>query len=171
MSHTELFQDLPAHARLWIYSIDRSLDSKTEAMIDARLSKFMAGWQSHGRQVTGRFAIVDHRFILIAAEIPEAEISGCGIDASVHALEDVGRQLGFNLLTGLDVLYRDQEGTIQSVPRAAFRKLVRSEQVTGETKVFDTSLVSLEQLRQGSFELPAHASWHGMVFRIPTTST
>ena len=171
MSHTELFQDLPAHSRLWIYSIDRSLNQETEAMIDARLSKFMAGWQSHGRKVTGRFAIVDHRFILIAAEIPEAEISGCGIDASVHALEDVGRQLGFNLLTGLDVLYRGQDGTIQNVPRAAFRKLVRSEQVTGETMVFDTSLVKLEQLRQGAFELPAHASWHAMVFRIPATST
>lgn len=171
MNHLDLFKRLPDHARLWIYGVDSNLAPDTEAQIDAHLTRFMGAWQSHGRKVLGNFAILDHRFIIIAAEIPEAEISGCGIDASVHALEQIGQQLGFKLLTGLDILYRDEAGSIQSAPRAGFRKLVRSETVSGETMVFDTSLVQLAQLRQGLFEQPAHASWHATVFRIPAPST
>lgn len=170
MMYTNIFQALPSHAKLWIYGVDAPLNPETEAQIDAQLTQFMQAWQSHGRKVTGQFVILEHRFILIAADIPQADISGCGIDASVHALEEAGKRLGFTLLSGLHVFYRDGNNAIQSVPRAGFRKLVRSESVSSDTIVFDTSLAKLDQLRSGSFELPAHASWHATVFRIPSPS-
>ncbi len=166
-----VFDDMPAHARLWVYTVDKPLDASTAALIDAQLNKFMAAWQSHGRKVNGQFAIFEQRFIVITADIPEADISGCGIDASVHALEEAGKQHGFELLSGLNVLYRDENGDVQGVPRPAFRKLVRSDVVNSDTIVFDTSLTTLAQVRAGGFELPAHASWHAMVFRIPSPST
>ena len=171
MINNEIFRELPAHARLWIYGVDVPFSPETETRISTELEQFMKAWQSHGRKVVGEFVILHHRFILIAADIPQADISGCGIDASVHALEEAGKQLGFSLLSGLSVFYRDKEGTIQSVPRATFRKLVRSESVLSDTIVFDTSLVELAQLRAGLFELPAHASWHASVFRIASTAT
>ncbi len=170
MIDISLFDDMPATARLWVYTVDKPLNSETEALIDAQLSQFMAAWQSHGRKVLGRFTILEHRFILITADIPEAEISGCGIDASVHALEEAGKKHNFELLSGLHVLYRDEHGQVQNAARPAFRKLVRSDTVTGDTIVFDTSLTTLAQLRAGGFELPAQASWHAMVFRIPSPS-
>ncbi|MEM8486404.1 MAG: hypothetical protein AAF564_12705 [Bacteroidota bacterium] len=170
MIDTSLFDDMPANARLWVYTVNQPLSSDTEALIDAQLSRFMAAWQSHGRKVQGRFAILENRFILITADIPEADISGCGIDASVHALEEAGKKHNFELLSGLHVLYRDAQGVVQNAARPAFRKLVRSDAVTSDTIVFDTSLTTLAQLRSGGFELPAHASWHAMVFRIPSPS-
>ena len=36
-----------------------------------------------------------------------------------------------------------------------------------ETPVFDLSLTTLGQVRDGGFEKPAGASWHARVFRIP----
>ncbi len=171
MTYSDFFPSLPAHARLWVYGVDPVLTPETEAQVDAQLTRFLAAWQSHGRKVYGEFTIVDHRFIVIAADIPEAEISGCGIDASVHALEQTGNTLGFTLLSGLNVFYRDNSGNIHGVPRAAFRKLVRSGEVSGDTIVFDTSLVKLDQLREGQFELPAQNAWHATVFRIPSPTT
>lgn len=171
MQNETLFSDLPAHARLWIYTTDQPLAPETEALVSAQLMQFMNAWQSHGRKVLGDFLIHEHRFILISADIPDAEISGCGIDASVHALEEAGKRHGFSLLSGLSVLFRDEQGQITSVPRGAFRKMVRSEEVTGDTTVFDTSLVLLQDVRDGKFELPARSSWHATVFRIPAPTT
>ncbi len=171
MTYTDFFPSLPAHARLWVYGVDRMLNPETEAQINAQLGQFMSAWQSHGRKVIGQFAIVDHRFIVIGADIPEADISGCGIDASVHALEETGNKLGFALLSGLIVFYRDRKNNIHGAPRATFRKLVRSGEVSGDTIVFDTSLVKLSQLRDGQFELPAQNAWHATVFRIPSPTT
>ncbi len=166
-----MFEELPAHALLWVYAVDSPLTPATTEQVSGQLSHFMDAWQFHGQKVDGQFAFLYDRFILIAADISEAEISGCGIDASVHVLEETGQRLGFNLLSGLNVFYRDENRVVQSVSRSTFRKLVRSEEVTGETIVFDTSLVKLDQLREGLFELPAHDSWHAMVFRIPSPST
>ena len=168
MTYSDFFPTLPAHARLWIYGVDPALSPETESRVSDQLSQFIAAWQSHGRKVQGAFAILEGRFIVIGADIPEANISGCGIDASVHALQETGSQHGFALLSGLDVFFRDGDNIIQALPRAAFRKLVRAGEVSGDTTVFDTSLVKLQQLREGLFELPAHAAWHATVFRFPS---
>jgi hypothetical protein len=49
--------------------------------------------------------------------------------------------------------------------------MVRDEVVNGDTQVFDTSLTLLSQWREGAFELPARASWHAQVFRIPSPAS
>ena len=99
--------------------------------------------------------------------LPQAEISGCGIDASVHATEEAAGRLGVAWSSPLLVLYRDTDGAVRNLPRSAFRKLVADGTVTAETPVFDVSLTTLGQLRSGAFEKPAGASWHARVFRIP----
>jgi hypothetical protein len=171
MHSTTLFPDLPDQARLWIYSVDAPLNSETKRLIKDQLDRFVSQWHSHGRKVNGRFALLENRFILIAADIPDADISGCGIDASVHALSNLGLQLGFSLLTGLHICYRDREGQVTHTSRPDFRKMVRDEVVNGDTQVFDTSLTLLSQWREGAFELPARASWHAQVFRIPSPAS
>ena len=167
---TSTVHQMPSQARLWVYATDRPLAANEIVLIDSALHAFISNWQSHGRPVKAAFDIVHGRFIMISAMIPEAEISGCGIDASVHALERIASDQGFVILSGMHVLYRDTSNDICAVSRSEFRKLVKEGHITGETIVFDTSLTQLEQLKNQQFELPAYHAWHAMVFRIPTTS-
>ena len=161
---------MPDDARLWIYATDRALTSAEKNKIRSFFEDFIAGWHSHGRKVSAAFDLFHSRFIVIAANIPDADISGCGIDASVHALDQIARESGFSVLSGLHVFYRNADGDIVSASRPGFRKLVRSDEIKGDTPVFDTSLNHLRQLRQHRFELPARDAWHATVFRIPADS-
>ena len=171
MIYNNLFANLSEEARIWVYPIDKKLSSADAAKVEASLKQFIQNWHSHGRKVKADFAILFEQFILIGAEIPEAEISGCGIDASVHAVESIGGQSQFSILTGLAVFYRDGQGIIRHVSRSEFRKGVRKGEITGDTVVIDPSISFVSQLRAGSLELPAKSSWHATVFRIPSVTT
>ena len=164
------FDDLPDVARIWIYSLDRPLEQQDALQLKEDLEPFLQSWQSHGRSVQGGWQLLEDRFILIGALIPEAEISGCGIDASVHAIESFAELHNYRLLSGLHLFYRDEEGDIQFLDRAAFRKMVRAGTISASTQVFDTSITSMQDLRSIGFEIPAGQAWHATVFRIPQHS-
>lgn len=162
-----LFPILPDHARLWIYAADRSLSEHEQTHLLETIHAFLAQWTSHGRPVEGAADVRDERFLLLAGFVPDGEVSGCGIDASVRAVETAGAALGITWLSPLNVFFRDAEGAVQSLPRPAFRKLVRAGTVTAETSVFDPSPATLGDVRREPFERPAGASWHALVFKIP----
>ena len=162
---------LPGDSRLWIYALDRPLSDSESVKLSGRIDAFISNWKSHGRPVTAGYELRGNQFVLIAGVIPGGDISGCGIDASVHALTACGEQLGFEVASGLDIFFRGDSGTIERLPRAAFRKLARAGAITGSTIVFDTSLTTLQEVFDGRFEGPAQASWHSVVFKLPTEAT
>ena len=171
MVYNNLFSTLSDHARVWVYPVDTELASEDASKVETSLRQFIHNWHSHGRKVQADATILFDRFIVIGAEIPEAEISGCGIDASVHAVESIGSQSGFSILTGLTIFFRNEQNLIQHASRSEFRTLVRNGEISGNTLVLDPSITQISQLRGGGFELPARASWHATVFRIPTEIT
>lgn len=162
-----LFPTLSDAARVWIYAADRPLDGPEQAAVRDALAGFLARWTSHRRPVTGAADVWHDRFVVIAAEIPGGDLSGCGIDKSVHALEAVAQAHGFAWVSNLSVCFRDADGAVQCLPRPAFRERVRAGDVTTATTVYDLSVGTLDALREGAFERPAGAGWHGRVFRIP----
>ncbi len=166
MSYASLLSPLSDDARCWFYAADRALSAEEQARVLHTLDAFFEGWTSHQRPVRGRAAFVADRFLLLGAEIPDGDLSGCGIDKSVHVVEDAARALGFQWCSPLLVFWRDNEGTIQHGKRSDFRKLARSGDVGGETPVFDLSIETVGAVRSGAFEKPAAASWHGVVFRL-----
>lgn len=157
---------LPYGARIWIYAADRDLNDLEEKRVAEILNGFCASWQSHGRRVESAADVLEGRFAVIAGRIADGELSGCGIDASVHVLDRASSELGLEWLPGLFVHYRDDHGNVRSVSRSYFRDLVGAGEVDLETPVFDLSLRTLGDLRDGSFEQPAGATWHARVFRI-----
>lgn len=162
-----LFPELPPTARIWIYGADQALSpSERDRLID-RLRPFLEDWRSHGRSVRGRAALLEDRFLVVAADLPEGDISGCGIDASVHAVEEAGRMAGRSWLSALTIFFRDDEGVIRAASRPEFRRAVRAGSITGETSVFDLTPGTLGEFRSAGLERPAASTWHGRVFRIP----
>ena len=157
---------LPDSANLWIYAADRDLNDLEEKRVAEILQGFCSSWQSHGRPVDSAADVLGGRFALIAGRISDGQISGCGIDASVHALTKAASEMGFDWLPALLVHYRDEHGVIRSVSRSDFRSLVCDGDVDADTMVFDLSIRTLGQLRRGEFERRAAETWHAQVFRI-----
>lgn len=167
MPYADLFPALPDDARCWIYAAEHPLsEAEQQALLD-ELNAFFDGWTSHGRPVQGAATILDGQFLVVAGTIPGGDISGCGIDASVHAVEAAAARQGVAWASPLRIFYRHADGTVRHVTRGAFRRSVAAGEVTAETLVFDVSLTLLGAMRGGGFEQPAGQAWHARVFKIP----
>ena len=166
-TYSTFFPALPDDARCWIYTAERPLTATEQNTLLETLTTFFDTWTSHSRPVQGNAVIVDDCFLIVAATLAAGDISGCGIDKSVHAVETAAQEMGFGWVSPLQVFYRDANGVVQHVSRPSFRRLVGDGIVTADTPVFDVSLTTLGLLRTGAFESPAGRSWHARIFRIP----
>lgn len=160
-----LFPTLPPDARLWIFTADRSLSAADQDSLRDAIGRFVTQWTSHGRPVPGDVALAEDRFVLVAAHLAGG-VSGCGIDSLVHAVEQAGAALGIQWVDGLHIVFRDETGAVEVLPRPAFRQRVRDGAVTAETPVFVTTLDTVAALRESGLERPAGATWHGRTFRL-----
>lgn len=165
-SDPDRFADFPDEARVWLYAAERPLDAEDVRAIEDGLAPFLASWTSHRRAVRGACGVIRERFLAIVAWAPDGDLSGCGIDKSVHQVEAVGRGRGITWHSSLDVAWRSDDGSIRTAARSVFRRAVAQGDVTSATPVFDLSIESLSELREGRFERPAAESWHARVFGL-----
>ena len=84
--------------------------------------------------------------------------SGCSIDASVHFIQSLEKELGLSLLDKMNVTFRDND-RINSVKLFNFQQFVKENKVTPETIVFD-NMVTTKAAFERHWEVPAKESWH-----------
>ncbi|MFQ3582332.1 MAG: hypothetical protein SNJ67_02750 [Chloracidobacterium sp.] len=154
---------LPDQARVWVFTTAETLASASVAVIENALTAFVADWMSHGACVRGGFAILDQRFIVVAADETRNDVSGCSIDSMFHAVSAAVRSAGVALADTADIAYRSTTG-VELVDRPTFRRLVRDGHISAETPVFDSTVRTLGDLRAGRWERPFAQSWHAEHF-------
>lgn len=155
-----VFDSLPDHADCWLYASDRLLDSEEIALLNGLFASFERDWSSHGRKVIGACEVIDGRVVVVAAHVLQGDISGCGIDKSLHLLQEVAASRGFSWVSALNIVYRDANGVLQADSRKVFREAAAAGLVTDETAVVDLSIRTLGALRSGGLERRAGDSWH-----------
>lgn len=157
------FQKLPDHGRLWVFPATRDLtDPEAEACLEA-VDAFLDEWAAHGVALVSGRELLERRFLLVGVDVDAEAPSGCSIDALVGRLRTLGAELGVGLIDHAPVWYRDA-GEVRSASRGAFKQLAEEGAVEPTTRVFDTTLTSLRQLRDGALERPAAETWHGRAF-------
>jgi hypothetical protein len=154
---------LPDDARVWVFAAGRALTpDETEAVLRT-VDGFLSVWAAHGHPLTSARELRESRFLVIAVDEAAAGASGCSIDALVREIRALEAQLQVTLVDHGPVVFREG-GTIRRVPRDEFAALAREGRVTPDTVVFDNTISRLAALRDGRWELPASASWHGRAF-------
>jgi hypothetical protein len=159
----DVFTRLPDGARLWIYAFKKQLNDNERRIVEDRLGVFMKQWHSHQVDVDGAFAIIDDRFVILCGASRDG-ISGCSIDSSVENFKFFRDQHGLDALDRNLIHYRDADGEIRSIDRAAFQAEVGAGRCGPETTVFDLTIQSLGDLRAGRLERPLADSWHAQLF-------
>ena len=148
-----------ADSPCWIFGSSRPL-SQEDGEIRSRLAEFMVRWQSHGAPVTGVYALVHDRF-LVVIQLPDgASATGCSIDSMKAEIKGLEERLSTRLQDGSRIFYRAADGKVESATRAEFKALVTEGRITPDTEVFDTTLTRLGDLRPGLFSKPLRDSWH-----------
>ncbi len=157
------FDDLPSHGRLWVFPSSRVLsDDEAGALLEA-VDDFLEGWAAHGAPLRSGRNWVEGRFLVVGVDEDAEAPSGCSIDALVNQLRALGSEIGADLVDHGPVFYRDEDG-VQSTSRADFRAMVGQGHVGPETRVFDTTLTRIGDLRETGLERAAGDSWHAKAF-------
>lgn len=164
------FDSLPSDARLWVFGAERALGPAERGDLLAAVDRFLDAWKAHGAPLTGARELLGDRFLFVAVDEASVPPSGCSIDAMVRVLGELEEKLGVGLVGHGAVFYRTPAGDVRRVERAEFGRLAKAGEVGPETPVFDTTLTRVAKLREGEFERPARAAWHGRAFfrSLPT---
>jgi hypothetical protein len=160
------FDRLPDDARLWVFAADRTLSHAERESLLAGVEAFLNGWAAHGAPVCGSAALREDRFLLVAADERATGVSGCSTDALFRALGAAEDALGCSLRDGGLVFWRDGAGEVRADARPAFRARVAAGEVRADTPVFDTTIATVGALRDGGWERPLAAGWHGRAFAV-----
>ena len=154
---------LPDDARVWVFAAERALTPDEAEAVLGTVDGFLCVWATHGHPLTSARVLRESRFLLIAVDEAAAGASGCSIDALVREIRALEGRLQVTLVDHGPVVFREG-GAIRRVPRDEFAELAREGRVTPDTVVFDNTISRLAALREGRWELPASASWHGRAF-------
>lgn len=152
------FSSLPADARVWVFACDRTLTQDEARPLLEQVDAYLAQWKAHGAPLRCAGTWLHDRFLAIGIDPTVEQASGCSIDDLFRRLRDIGDALGTRIVGGGRVFYRDAQGQVQSASRAEFSALAARGDVTGDTMVFDTSLIRADDWRD-RFERRAADAW------------
>jgi len=154
----QTIENMPDQARVWVYQSDCFLSEAREREVLERLETFISHWTSHGSAMDACAKVFHHRLVVIAADEQQAAASGCGIDKSVHFMQELGRELGIDFFQRTTVIFgHDQDW--REAPIHQFWAMRKAGQVNDETLILDTTVRTWGELR-GALVKPFGESWH-----------
>lgn len=153
------FNDMPEHARAWIYQSNRVLEPQEIAEIKRRAAVFLLDWTSHGSWMKACIDVLYDRFVVVLVDETVASASGCGIDKSVHFIQQLEKEMNLVLFDRLLVVYRDANKEIRTARLPEFEQLAASGKIGPDTIVFN-NLVATKEEMETKWQIPMKKSWH-----------
>ena len=156
-SPAKRLNDLPDHARIWVYKTARDLSHAEQNLVRDRGTAFTSTWAAHGAPLDASVDVLHNRFVVVAVDEEQAMASGCSIDKSVGFIKQLEHDLNLMLTDRMIVVYEDGDG-ITSCRLQELSALLKEGALTTETIVYDDLVPTLGDLR-GRFRVPLRATW------------
>lgn len=157
------FEELPGHARLWVYQANRTLSKDEVNLMTDITANFVDQWQAHGKSLRASFEVRFDQFLILAVDESYNGATGCSIDSSVQLIRTLEQQLTVSFLDRSKVALL-QEDKVALEPLAELKNLASQGTLTKNTVVFNNSVASMDQYRE-SWMVPAGDSWLKRYFR------
>ena len=156
------FNQLPGHARVWIYPSNRELTKSEISKIENLAEDFLNQWTSHGNDLQAGVNLPYDRFIVLGLNESIQSTSGCSIDASVRFIQSLEADFDIVLLDKMNVTFKKQN-TIDYIPLNEFRNKAKRKEVAPDVIVFNNLVLNKIEY-ETLWEVPAYSSWHSRYF-------
>ena len=156
------FDKLPDSSRLWIFAAGHALSEAESESLEREMNAFCHTWVAHNEPVTGSAKMMYNQFLFVAAD-ERTFPTGCSTDEMFRRVRMLGETYGVEFFGMPRVQYRDN-GSIKSMGRFEFGDIAKN--ISGDVTVFDNTLTSLKEFREGKWELPAKKTWHAKAFEF-----
>jgi hypothetical protein len=157
------FDQLPPDARVWVFPASRALTNDERSRVLAETDAFIEQWTAHGVPLSAARDFRHDQFVLVAVNERAAGTSGCSVDALVRRMSQLQSVLGVDFTDNAPVLFRRGD-RIERVPRERFAELAAAGDVGPDTVVFDNTVTTVADVRNGRWETRAADAWHARVF-------
>lgn len=151
------FEQMPPNARLWVYAANRKLNSTEQELITAKGVDFVMGWTAHQQQLKAAFTILHDIFLVIAVDENHNEVSGCGIDKSVHFMQEIDREYNINLFNRIQIelLVNDD---VMLTNKQKLAVMLQEGAVNEQTIMFNKTVTNKDSF-DTHFQLTLSQSW------------
>lgn len=153
------YNELPENARVWVYQSNKPFSEEQLTVLDNKLEAFVEKWLSHGSAVRAWGGIKYNRFIILVVDESYEAPSGCSIDSSVAFIKNIENEFNVDLFDRFNFAYKVDEQTILSANRDDFAALFATQQINGQTIVFN-NLVQTKGDLEKKWEVQLENSWH-----------
>ncbi len=158
------FEQMPAHARVWVYQANRNLEEGEISMILEKCQAFLAQWTAHKQSLRASANIFYGRFLVIALDEEVSAASGCSIDASVHFIKSLEKAQGIDFFDRTKIAFFEPSSqTIFVEDMKHLKQKVAEGIIQSHTLVFNNLVQNLAQL-QNEWKQPVQQSWVSRYF-------
>jgi hypothetical protein len=161
---TSLFNNLPAHARVWIYQSDKRIGDALAAEINTEVKAFTQTWTAHTKKVMADGAVLFNHFIVLAADEQQVQVSGCSIDSSVKFIQQIQEKHNLHFFDRLYTTYAINN-EVNGADKDTLQQLLDAGIINADTLVFNNLIQTVDQL-QTKWLMPLKDSWHKRVFNF-----
>lgn len=152
------YNELPNSSRVWVYQANKALTAAQKEKISLKATNFIQNWTRHGDDLKGSFTIKYNQFLVLAVDESFNNVSGCSIDASVHFVQALEKELEVDFTNKLNVTFKDGDN-INLVKLSEFKEYAKAGKITKQTIVFN-NMVSTKKDFETIWEVTAQESWH-----------
>lgn len=147
------FEQMPDHARVWIYQANRPLSSSELERISLTMEQGIKGWEAHGAPLQASFEIRFNQVVVVAVNESVNQASGCSIDASTRWFKELAAELHIDFFNRDLAVLRGE--TLDLIPIGQIKSQVQA----GSISPTDTILRPLtEQIAAYRNEWLCHAN-------------
>ncbi len=151
------FENLPTHARVWVYQADRKMFASEEEAVSAAMKSFCEQWVAHGQPLQTSFKIEFNQFLIVAVDEGFNNASGCSIDGSVRMLKGFQVKLNLHFLDPSKIAFLI-ESKICLFSRTELKALFAKGQLTNATPTFN-NLVATKADFENQWKIATEKSW------------
>jgi len=120
---SQLFPNLPAHSRVWLYLADRKLDATEAQYVNEQMHHFLSNWAAHNKKLTCDGTLLFNQYLILAVNEDIESASGCSIDSSVRFVKNLGAELNVDFFNRIKVMVLESnEPTISTYFEAVEKK-------------------------------------------------
>jgi hypothetical protein len=162
------FNAIGSDAKVWVYQANRAFSAHEKEVIATQLRLFTEQWDSHGKALRASFELPYDHFIVLAVYGEDAA-SGCSIDKSVRAIDQVQNETGIAFLDRGQVAYIDNNGAIALTTLPDIGKLIAQEIIKPDTVIFNNSVSNYTEYST-AWQIKAVDSWMKRYFKKHSAS-
>ena len=150
------FNKMPDYARVWVYQANKKLPDSQVRKIQQILEDQINNWAAHGADLAGSVQILHSRFVIVAVDELQNQVSGCSIDASTRWLKDIGTEMNIDFFDRSVVFLQNNE--LQTVEINKIKSLITDDILTPNTLIFNNLVSNIKEFKN-NWNVKASDSW------------